>query len=541
MLRHEFDLLGSGCVSLGPQLPWHTDFKTRPRMAAAVLARHRVRRARSADRRQGAVGAQPLPALHRARPGVLADRRRALRAGVRRRSQRLDRAESVGLRRQLGVRDGRRAARRQLDLGLLLHGRLGRLRGRRRSAARFSARCTCTASSSRRTSSAPTSTATTTCATASGWSFSARSFGRPRKGRRWLDTGREIVVAEIFNQTSEDGVDFEKSTAYHRLVLEAFLTCGVLLDRHGEPLAADVAVAARADARVRRGVHQARRPRAAHRRRRRRPGAEARAAGASTIIAICCRPAPSLFGRGDFKRAARQFDEESFWLLGPDGAAAFDAHRAAPRAARSRGRFPTAASTCCAPTRAHVFVDCGEVGMHGRGGHGHNDILSFELWLDGMNLVTDCGAYLYTASREWRNRFRSTAFHNVVQVDGEELNRFISSRRPVAASRRCASAGCRVGARRAASTIFAARTPVTCGSTPPVSVTREIALVKDGPDVHRPRRDRRDGDSRAGLALSPRSVGERRDRRRRRAAVRAAGARRGCSVRRRPARIDDDD
>ena len=43
--------------------------------------------------------------------------------------------------------------------------------------------------------------------------------------------------------------------------------------------------------------------------------------------------------------------------------------------------------------------------MHGRGGHGHNDILSFELWLDGMNLVTDCGAYLYTASREWRNRF----------------------------------------------------------------------------------------------------------------------------------------
>ena len=43
-----------------------------------------------------------------------------------------------------------------------------------------------------------------------------------------------------------------------------------------------------------------------------------------------------------------------------------------------------------------------------------------------MNVVTDCGAYLYTASREWRNRFRSTAFHNVVQVDGEELNRLIS-------------------------------------------------------------------------------------------------------------------
>src|SRR5262249_9640469 len=28
VLRHEFDLLGSGCVALGPQLPWHTDFKS---------------------------------------------------------------------------------------------------------------------------------------------------------------------------------------------------------------------------------------------------------------------------------------------------------------------------------------------------------------------------------------------------------------------------------------------------------------------------------------------------------------------------------
>ena len=42
-----------------------------------------------------------------------------------------------------------------------------------------------------------------------------------------------------------------------------------------------------------------------------------------------------------------------------------------------------------------------------------------------MNVVSDCGAYLYTASQEWRNRFRSTAFHNVVQADDEELNRFV--------------------------------------------------------------------------------------------------------------------
>ncbi len=42
----------------------------------------------------------------------------------------------------------------------------------------------------------------------------------------------------MFNQTAADGVDFEKSTAYQRLVLEAFLTSHLLLQRHGEPLPA---------------------------------------------------------------------------------------------------------------------------------------------------------------------------------------------------------------------------------------------------------------------------------------------------------------
>lgn len=75
----------------------------------------------------------------------------------------------------------------------------------------------------------------------------------------------------------------------------------------------------------------------------------------------------------------------------------------------------------------HVFVDCGPVGFAGRGGHGHNDCLSFEATLDGTRLVADAGSFVYTASPEWRNRFRSTAFHNTPRVDGEELNRIPES------------------------------------------------------------------------------------------------------------------
>ena len=99
-----------------------------------------------------------------------------------------------------------------------------------------------------------------------------------------------------------------------------------------------------------------------------------------------------------------------------------------------------------------------------------------------MNLFTDCGAYLYTASREWRNRFRSTAFHNVVQVDDQELNRFISPENlwqfhDDARPRDVVwKSGGGVDYFRGSHTGY-------LRLTPPVTVTREIALVKDGPDV----------------------------------------------------------
>jgi hypothetical protein len=74
----------------------------------------------------------------------------------------------------------------------------------------------------------------------------------------------------------------------------------------------------------------------------------------------------------------------------------------------------------------HVFIDCGPVGTAGRGGHGHNDILSFELCLSNQHLIVDCGAYVYTADYAARNAFRSTGYHSTPKIDGQEINRFIS-------------------------------------------------------------------------------------------------------------------
>jgi hypothetical protein len=313
-----------------------------------------------------------------------------------------------------------------------------------------------------------------------GLVFLGAFFRSTAKGQRWLRIGKEIILDEIFNQTTGDGVDFEKSTAYHRLVLEAFLTSALLLGLHGEPLTSEwrgrleqmlefveayvkpdglvPLIGDADDGRVQKLGPQA-----------------------LTDHRYLLSTGVALFGRGDFKRAAGRFHEESFWLLGPDAAAAFDGVNVPASAVQSKA-FPDGGFYVLRTGRAHVVVDCGEVGMQGRGGHGHNDILSFELWLDGTNYVTDCGAYLYTASRDWRNRFRSTGFHNVVQVDGEELNRFLipdnlwqlhDDARPRDVVWR---PGEGVDYFRGSHTGY-------LRLTPPVAVTREIALVKDGPDV----------------------------------------------------------
>lgn len=70
--------------------------------------------------------------------------------------------------------------------------------------------------------------------------------------------------------------------------------------------------------------------------------------------------------------------------------------------------------------RDWCLVDCGDVGLRGRGGHGHNDALSIEVALDGMDILTDTGSAAYTRSVSERVASLCAAAHNVAVVDGHE-------------------------------------------------------------------------------------------------------------------------
>lgn len=65
-----------------------------------------------------------------------------------------------------------------------------------------------------------------------------------------------------------------------------------------------------------------------------------------------------------------------------------------------------------------VLFDCGEMGPSYITGHGHCDVLSFELFIEGQPVLVNAGTYHYQT--ELRSYFRSTKSHNTIQIGDNE-------------------------------------------------------------------------------------------------------------------------
>lgn len=69
-----------------------------------------------------------------------------------------------------------------------------------------------------------------------------------------------------------------------------------------------------------------------------------------------------------------------------------------------------------------LFLRCGGIGQQGKGGHSHNDQLSFCFSAKGKDFVVDPGLFCYSCSEEERNRSRSVHNHNTLALENEEQN-----------------------------------------------------------------------------------------------------------------------
>ncbi len=245
-------------------------------------------------------------------------------------------------------------------------------------------------------------------------------FGDVGDAGHWLDVGWKGLQDEIETQVFPDGVDYEASVPYHRLVFELFLWPALFRNACGANVPDGYVARLRAMARF--------------------TAAYSRDDGTSPLWGDADDARALPFGgqgRGDHRYLigmtamafgdaglAAQFGgprSELAWVFGPEMAAAVASVASQPVPSTA---FPQGGAYVMRARNHHVFIDCGPVGLAGRGGHGHNDALSFEAWLAGVPLVIDRGSFVYTASFDKRNEFRSTASHNTACVDGAEINRF---------------------------------------------------------------------------------------------------------------------
>src|SRR2546423_5496038 len=128
----------------------------------------------------------------------------------------------------------------------------------------------------------------------------------------------------------------------------------------------------------------------------------------------------TVFQDSKLKIQNSKLPEEVLWILGERGVADFD--RLRPSAAPASSDFPNAGVYVLREDDLYLLFNASDVGMNGRGSHGHNDVLSVEVSACGVPFIIDPGSYVYTANLRDRHLFRSTAYHSTVQVDGEEQN-----------------------------------------------------------------------------------------------------------------------
>lgn len=192
--------------------------------------------------------------------------------------------------------------------------------------------------------------------------------------KRWLQLGWQGLQRQLREQVLPDGADYEASTAYHRFVTEMV-------------------------------------------------GSTVRLMALNEMFLP-----PALLEsvtQMELVTASLQKPDGSLPLFGDEDGGHFPAPLATTQATSTVGwrSFSDGGWYVYRDDEEYLAVRAGSNGQAGWGGHAHNDALSFEYSLGPRNFLIDPGTYTYTSDPESRNLFRSTAYHNTVKIDDQEISR----------------------------------------------------------------------------------------------------------------------
>ncbi|MBI4266364.1 MAG: alginate lyase family protein [Acidobacteria bacterium] len=250
--------------------------------------------------------------------------------------------------------------------------------------------------------------------------------------RRWVDTGRRILLAEISRQIHADGGHVERSTHYQRYALDFYLLALLMAERTDDLVAIPRfrdAVTRLADFTRTLADDDGRLPLIGDD----DGGMLWPIAGrACSDVRDSLALAALVIGRPDL--APWGAPEEVVWIAGRapiDDGALDEKEKLAPLADHEGPRHMTSragtASRTLADTGYVVMRDGGgghavfDAGAHGylNGGHAHADALALTLTLAGRPLLVDPGTSTYTVDPRLRDRLRGGTSHNTVTLDDQ--------------------------------------------------------------------------------------------------------------------------
>jgi hypothetical protein len=245
-------------------------------------------------------------------------------------------------------------------------------------------------------------------------------FPELRHSETHREIGREILQQEITKQVRKDGSHAEQSTYYHKYATDFFLCAAILADRNGSPFSNSYreALGQMVDFMMYSAWPNGSHPMVGD-------------ADGGRLMPFGVRnpndqrstfsTAAVYLPREDLRDRAGLFSEETLWLLGPKAGARFQELSSISPAETSKvfpeSGFVAMRSGWQSDSNMLAF-DAGPQGM-GSCGHGHADALSVVCSAQGINWLVDPGTFVYTASKEWRDYFRSTWAHNALVIDGQ--------------------------------------------------------------------------------------------------------------------------
>lgn len=245
---------------------------------------------------------------------------------------------------------------------------------------------------------------------AQGLMYAGCLFFDDKNAQRWRDTAKDIFLSELDRQFSKDRVHLEQTSHYHCLCARRYVECLLLADKASLNWAEELRLPIK-------GMIDA---------------AYALTFPDSTIPLfsdVSPDEPPSLaprtllnlgayiFNKAEYLQKSGGLNLEALWLLGKN---AINGRIRQPVEHRYN-RLEVYPESFAAGDDGNTCwrLDCGPVDFKDAPGHGHNDMLSLQVWDHGHLWIRDSGISTYD-DYKWKKYFKSTYAHSTIVIDGKE-------------------------------------------------------------------------------------------------------------------------